>query len=311
MATFEFEAVKTSGAEVRGSVDGVNQAEALQKIRQMGYFATRITEVAGADKGKKGYPYLLAIFVALGTLALLAVCLRRQKELSGLEVARCSRPACPSLTTCCAKERSRLEVARAGKAATALVESSFGRGKGFGSSFCIHPSGWFITNAHVVDKAHSVALVLNPALKAQKVIKATVLRLDRARDLALLRAEGVKGLPALPLGSAEALEELTEVFAFGFSFGTALAVARGEYPAVTVNAGSITSLRRRTGRLHRIQTDLLLNHGNSGGPVLDRNGRVVGIVVSGVPEASAGRRLVAGLNFAIPVSHLVDFLTRS
>jgi hypothetical protein len=176
------------------------------------------------------------------------------------------------------KELSRVEVARLGKASTALVEASVLRGKAHGSAFCVHPSGLFVTNEHVVRGAASVALVLDPALKTQKVVKARVLRADRERDLALLRAEGAGALPALPLGSAEGLDELMEVIAFGFPFGTALSAERGSYPAVSVNVGSITSLRKRKGALYRIQVDVALNPGNSGGPVLDRKGKVIGKV---------------------------------
>src|SRR5262245_62225295 len=54
MPTFKFEAMDTTGAEVKDSVDALNEDEAQQKIRQMGYFVTKITEVAGTTKGKKG-----------------------------------------------------------------------------------------------------------------------------------------------------------------------------------------------------------------------------------------------------------------
>ena len=90
--------------------------------------------------------------------------------------------------------------------------------------------------------------------------------------------------------------------AFGYPFGTALATNKKERPAISVNLGRVTSLRKKDGELHRIQLDALLNPGNSGGPVLDKQGKVVGVVVSGVRGA--------GVNFAIPVSHTVKFLER-
>jgi hypothetical protein len=94
-----------------------------------------------------------------------------------------------------------------------------------------------------------------------------------------------------------------EVVAFGFPFGKALAPGRREYPAISVNIGHITSLRRKDGRLHQIQLDAALNPGNSGGPVLDKSGKVVGVVQAGVREGS-------GLNFAIPVSTVAGFVAR-
>jgi hypothetical protein len=118
----------------------------------------------------------------------------------------------------------------------------------------------------------------------------------------LLKVDSAAKIEALELGSDVDLGELTELIACGFPFGQALA-RPGEYPAITINAGSVTSLRRdKDGELHRIQLDAALNRGNSGGPVLDRKGKVVGMVVSGIPGS--------GVNLAIPVSHLQRFLAR-
>jgi hypothetical protein len=205
-----------------------------------------------------------------------------------------------ALATCPAADEplSRVEIGKIGKAATALVELS-GR-RGYGSAFCVHPSGLFLTNEHVAQG--DVSLILNPGLKTEKVCPAKVVRSDKGVDLALLRVEGVKDLPALAIGSDNDLSELMEVVAFGFPFGTALAPDRKEYPTVSVNAGSITSLRRKGDRLHRIQLDVALNPGNSGGPVLDRNGKVVGVVVAGVQGS--------GVNFAIPANEVATFVAR-
>ena len=190
---------------------------------------------------------------------------------------------------------ARVEVARIGKAATALVEVKARHG--YGSAFCIHPSGLFLTNEHVVQG--DVTLVLNSSLKTER-LAAKVVRSDKELDLALLRVDGVSDLPALRIGSDDELAELMEVVAVGFPFGQALASERKGYPAVSVNAGSITSLRQVGGLLHRIQLDAVLNPGNSGGPVLDRSGKVVGVVVAGVE----GR----GVNFAIPANEVTRFV---
>jgi Trypsin-like peptidase domain len=198
---------------------------------------------------------------------------------------------------------TRTEIAKMGKTATALVESKFGISrKAQGSAFCIHPSGFFITNEHVVRQEGSVSVVLNPGLKTQKVMPARVVRLDKELDLALLQVTAEKDLPALVLGADDKLAELAEVVAFGFPFGTALAQGKNEYPAISVNVGSVTSLRLKGGELHRIQLDAVLNPGNSGGPLLDKDGKVVGVVVGGVPGA--------GVNFAIPVRHVAKFVAR-
>ncbi len=190
-------------------------------------------------------------------------------------------------------------VAKAGKAATAFVEVKMPRGIAYGSAFCVHSSGLFITNLHVVDKAQSIKLVMSPGEKAKKVLTATVVRSDPEADLALLRVDG-KGLPVLPLGSDEELTELAEVIACGFPFGQSLSIDRQEYPAISVNAGKVTALRKKNQKLHLIQIDVALNPGNSGGPILDQEGKVVGVVVAGVRGS--------GVNFAIPVSKLHSFV---
>jgi hypothetical protein len=207
------------------------------------------------------------------------------------------------------------EIARRGKAATGLVVVRNGLQVNQGSAFCIHPSGLFLTNDHLLRRplglglnptigpeVQEITLVLNPSEKGEKVCKAKLVRSDKELDLALLRVEGVKDLPALALGSDAKLSELAEVVAVGFPFGTVLAMSRREYPAVSINPGSITSLRRRDDRLHRIQLGVLLNRGNSGGPVLDATGKVVGIVATGI-EGS-------GVNFAIPVSIVSEFVAK-
>lgn len=222
---------------------------------------------------------------------------------------------------------SKQQVAALGKAATAFVEI---KDKGTGSAFCIHSSGFFITNHHVVhDAGDSVILVVDSGLKSQKVLRARIARADVELDLALLRVEGDGKYAALTLGSDEGVAELADLVAFGFPFGKALGLdpeksppkkmpaekklpdgmrpvvpSGGAFPSITVSAGTVTALRRKDGELHRIQMDAGVNPGSSGGPVLDMNGKVIGVVVSGVFGGAAR------LNFAIPVSHVSRFVAR-
>lgn len=201
-----------------------------------------------------------------------------------------------------AEPPARAEVARQAKPATALVLVAM---RGQGTAFCVHPSGLFVTNHHVVQglvEDGAATLVLDSGSNNQRTVKAKVVRLDKTLDLALLQAQSTDKFPALPLGSDERLAELEELIAFGFPFGTALA-QKGEYPNITVNAVNVSSLRTDAQReLHRIQIDSTLNPGNSGGPVVDRSGKVVGVVVSGI--------VGAGINMAIPVRHVRKFLQR-
>jgi tetratricopeptide (TPR) repeat protein len=196
-------------------------------------------------------------------------------------------------------EEPKVDLAKAGKAATALVEAS---NNAQGTAFCIHPTGFFVTSEHVVRNMTAVTIALNPGVRTEQVLHARVVRTDAALDLALLQVNDQTALPALVLGADDGLAELAEVVAFGYPFGTALATSKKDRPAISVNLGRVTSLRKKEGELDRIQIDAVLNPGNSGGPVLDKQGKVVGVVVSGVRGA--------GVNFAIPVSHLVKFLDR-
>lgn len=174
-----------------------------------------------------------------------------------------------------------------------------------GSAFCIVSSGLFVTNAHVVEGAQSgkITLVLNSGETDQKIVVAKVLRINKERDLAILAADEPLQMPTLELEpSVEELYETLPLVALGYPFGQILALEKQGYPSVSVNTGRITSLRKKEGDLELIQLDAALNPGNSGGPVLNPKGRVVGIVEAGVRAT--------GINFAIPVhrlSPLIEF----
>jgi uncharacterized protein (TIGR03067 family) len=195
------------------------------------------------------------------------------------------------------QELTKTQIAKKVKSATCLVEidGSFRQG----SAFCVHESGLFLTNEHVVGKATIVNLVVNPGQRDQKSVRAQVVRTDKKLDLALLKAAETGSFAPLPLGSSAGLSELDEIIAAGFPFGKALALDKGEYPTVSVSAGRLTALRSKNGVLERLQMDAVVQPGNSGGPVLDLQGKVIGIVVEGIASAN--------INFAIPVSHVYRF----
>jgi WD40 repeat protein len=199
------------------------------------------------------------------------------------------------------------EVIEKGKKATALVEVTTAQGEVNGSAFCIDRSGLFITNAHVVSEAASiknpVRLVIDIGQKSQRSLPAKVLRVgdpsDLTRDLTLLKVEDA-ALTPLELGTEDRLRDTATVVTFGFPLGPDLIVRDETYPNVSVIVSRITSLRRDKGRLEGVQFDNQLNEGNSGGPVLDDAGRVIGVAVATI----RGR----ALNLAIPVGRLAEFL---
>jgi hypothetical protein len=203
-----------------------------------------------------------------------------------------------SMPAAAAEPLTKAEIARIGKAATVFVKTA----RGSGSGFCVHSSGVLITNEHVVRGEKEVKVVFDAGLKEQQVFTARVARSDKERDLALLQVDGEDNFSALDFNTTDKLAELADVVAFGFPFGESLTVEKGEYPAISVNSGSVTALRMKAGALHLLQLDVVINPGNSGGPVLDMNGKVVGVVVGQIPGAQ--------VNFAIPAAHADEFLKR-
>jgi hypothetical protein len=199
-----------------------------------------------------------------------------------------SRPQEAEKGTAADKGLSPARLAMSAKAATAVVEIK-GRGR-IGSAFCVHPAGLFLTNAHLIQG--DMTLVLNPGLKAEKPCPASVMRMDKEQDLALLRAQDAKDLSALPLGSDAGVEELADVWAFGYPLGAA--------SAFSANVATIRALPLKDARPPRIQLNAALDAGHMGGPVVDKYGKVIG-VVAGVQGS---------VSFAIPASSVAGFVAR-
>jgi mono/diheme cytochrome c family protein len=192
-----------------------------------------------------------------------------------------------------------LETVQRTKQATAFVTVELADGIAEGSAFCIDASGLFVTNAHVVEDQKPggrLLLVLHSGESDQVVLPANVVKLDKDKDLAILQIVHPKNLVALTLGNSNELVETMSVVAFGYPFGTDLALKDGDYPSISVSTGHITSLRKVDGALTLVQLDASLNEGNSGGPIIDSKGEVVAIVMAGIPGS--------GVNMAIPVSYL-------
>ena len=198
------------------------------------------------------------------------------------------------------QKKSKAENIRRTKKATALVVVQ----RGTGSGFCIHESGIFITNQHVVKKykiGDTVEIVLDSSTEEEKRFEATIERTNEEDDLAVLSVVG-KHPPftAIDIGNSEGLVETDEIIAFGFPFGRSLATDRKESPAISINVGRVTSLRRKEGKLSVVQIDAQVNPGNSGGPIISGDGVVVGVVAAGIKNS--------GVHFAIPAEHVKEML---
>jgi hypothetical protein len=211
----------------------------------------------------------------------------------------CLFPGNPLLRLQIAHDLAPISILRA-KNAVAFVEIRSGGG---GSAFCIAPDGLFVTSYHLLSKARDgkVRLILRPGETNQRALSASVARVDADADLALLRVKGVSSLDTLELGEAQTLVETAPVTAFGYP--SALYLNNNQaYSAITVSVGRVTSLHKNRGDLQGIQFDAALKPGNAGGPLLNAQGQVVGIVQSSI----AG----SGVNVAVPVQKLKMLLQR-
>jgi len=156
---------------------------------------------------------------------------------------------------------------------------------GQGSGFIVSSDGYILTNAHVIDEASEVTVKLTD----RREFQAKVVGADRLTDVALLKIEA-QNLPVVRIGKAEALGVGEWVVAIGSPFGFENSVTAG---IVSAKARSLPD----DSRVPFIQTDVAVNPGNSGGPLLDLNGNVVGIN-SQIYSRTGG---YMGLSFAIPI----------
>jgi serine protease Do len=183
--------------------------------------------------------------------------------------------------------------------ATVFLASSYSTGGGrsstIGSGFIVDEAGTVLTNAHVVDGAHTVIAKLYDGQR----VKVEVLGIDSYSDVAVLRLVGVTGkLPFLRLGTSDALRigqktlVIGNPFGLGFGLSTGIISGLDRFP---------TGLSISEPRVPLIQTTAPLNPGDSGGPLLNSEGRVVGITTAMMVGTQ-------NIGFAIPVDVAKEIL---
>jgi serine protease Do len=159
---------------------------------------------------------------------------------------------------------------------------------GLGSGVIISPDGYIVTNNHVIDGAVDIRVTTTD----RRILSAKLVGADRLTDLAVLKVDG-SNLPSVPWGDSTKLHPGQMVLAFGNPLGFRFTVTRGIISALN-RPNPFSSDRRAPGEF--IQTDAAINQGNSGGPLVDAHGEVVGINTFLISPSGA----FAGMGFAIP-----------
>jgi S1-C subfamily serine protease len=202
------------------------------------------------------------------------------------------------------EEENNIQIYKSARLATVYITSTTVRrdffygpvaSESLGSGFSINESGFILTNNHVISGSSRIQVTLSD----QSQYYAKVLDRDRSDDLALIKIEPKKKLNFLRLGDSDHLQVGQKVLAIGDPFGL----------EGTLTVGVVSSIGRKINGENRqtlegmIQTDAAINGGNSGGPLLDSNGSVVGI-----NTAILGRTNI-GIGFAMPINRAKALLS--
>ncbi|HEY4262327.1 MAG TPA: trypsin-like peptidase domain-containing protein, partial [Schlesneria sp.] len=228
-----------------------------------------------------------------------------------------------------------MDLIRGLKESTVYIKTKIGPIEMSGSGFVMEVTGdsaLIVTNEHVIakpkelrvggyvpglrgrDRAYlsrlqaalasakpEVSVVFNSGNANEQVIKSEILGGMEDPDLAVLKVSGIKAPPkAIEFRNNAQPTELMSLYVLGFPFGEALAT-ENKNPNITVGKASISSVRRdATGNIDKIQIDGALNPGNSGGPIVDTRGNLVGVAVQTIQGSNIG--------LAIPPGDLIGIL---
>ncbi len=182
-----------------------------------------------------------------------------------------------------------------------VVYSSYGQptsGTSTGSGFIISQDGYILTNYHVIEGATAVSVETGSGTRYD----AAVIGSDSTNDIALLKVNG-SGLPVAALGSSDKLNVGDQVVAIGNPLGELTS---------TMTVGYVSGKERRVTTdgttIDMIQTDAAINSGNSGGPLFNMRGEVVGITTAKYSGQSSSGASIEGIGFAIPMDDVMEIV---
>ena len=179
-----------------------------------------------------------------------------------------------------------------------LLPSTPQTSQSLGSGFVIDRAGHIVTNFHVIQGAQKVQV----SFSGQDQLPATVVGKDRSTDLAVLKVDAhARALTPLQLGNSDRVRVGDPVYAIGNPFGLTRTLTTGVVSAVQRQIFAPNGVPIESA----IQTDAAINHGNSGGPLIDSVGSVIG-VTSQIQTGSDANQGNVGIGFAIPINTVRD-----
>lgn len=168
-----------------------------------------------------------------------------------------------------------------------------------GSGFIISKDGYIVSNQHVIDDAKSISIVMHDGTEH----KAVLIGQDATNDVSLLKIEA-SDLPFVTVGSSDKIVVGAQVCAIGNPLGELTA---------TLTVGYISAKDRIVATdgttLNMLQTDAAINSGNSGGPLFDMYGNVIGITTAKYSGTSGSGATIEGIGFAIPIDDVVEIVS--
>jgi serine protease Do len=202
------------------------------------------------------------------------------------EVAKVARKAMPAVVSITTRDEP------------AAGESGEEPHKGLGSGFIIHPDGYILTAAHVIEGSSEITVSMLDAVGRSREYRAEVVGQDSQTDAALLKIDAGRKLPVLKLGTSKRVDVADWVVVIGNPFGLSHSVSVG---VVSFKGRSDVTPSGRNGFFDFLQTDASINPGNSGGPMLDIHGEVVAV-------ANAVNVAGQGIGFAVPIDMVKEIL---